>query len=492
MRKLKFVAMTALVGVLVQLSPQAAADVFTHYQDLWGLAPILSVNGTNTSVTDEVTLISNSTAANTSELTPEVINFAINNGDFSTMPLAVALNNTATNAPIEYMASETSNFEGASWVSYSIAPVFALSYGVGVRTVHFKVRNAYGESSVVRDTIFIVPNMVPVASDTFMMGRIDTGDDTDHGLPNEDPQHQVALSAYQFGTYEVTNKEYCDVLNWALSQGYLKTSSGAAWSGKGDIYAGDGNGPYLIVAISQRSCDIEYAGEVFVPKTRVGLPDRTSYSMSRHPMVRVSWYGAVAFCNWLSQWQGLRPCYDMTQALWPLTVAPPTPGGYRLPTEAEWERAAAWDNDKHWIYCFQSDTNPRDMANRCNDRNDGAIYDNPLGLTTMPYTSPVGWFDGVNVNPNGNVVTLDSPSPVGAHDLSGNVWEWCNEWYSPTYYMEGLALRSNPTGPSKGAYRVIRGGGWNFIFTRCRSAQRNYITPLSAYFALGFRLSMSP
>lgn len=249
------------------------------------------------------------------------------------------------------------------------------------------------------------------------------------------------------------------MLKWARAQRYLLTSAGAVWTGTGNIYAGGtATSRYLIVNFTYTYCNIQYSGGMFTSKTRVGLPGTTNYSMDTHPMVMVSWYGSVAFCNWLSQWQGVTPCYDMNTALWPLTVAPPTPGGYRLPTEAEWERAAAWDGSKHWIYSFMSDTlSGRD---RCNyywwNGSSHVDYNNPLGLTTMPYTSPVAWCNGVNVSPNGSVTTVNSPSPVGAYDMSGNVWEWCHDWYLDTYYSGGSI--TNPTGPGTGSSRVNRGG----------------------------------
>ena len=421
--------------------------------------------------------------------TPLVTSFAINSGAATTMPLSVTLNNTATHSPTQYMASESPLFTGASWAAYDTAPVFILSFGVGMRTVYFKARNGDGEYPVVSDTIFIIPNTVSVGAGTFTMGRTSAGDDANHGGSDELPAHSVTLSAYMFGKYEVTNKEYCDVLNWAFAQGYLYSdASGTPWSGSGNIYAGETTtSRYLAVSLTSTDCNIQYSGGAFTSKTRVGLPGTTSYAMDTHPMVRVSWYGSVAFCNWLSQWQGLTPCYDMATADWPLTVAPPASGGYRVPTEAEWERAAAWNGTKHWIYSFLSDT--LTGKNQADYYDSNPNYVNPLGLTTTPYTAPVGWFNGVNVNPNGGVATLNSSSPVGAYDLSGNVWEWCHDWYLNTYYNGGSM--TNPTGPGTGSYRVYRGGGWSSNFYACRSARRSLSTPMTPDYLTGFRLARS-
>ncbi|MCX5770625.1 MAG: SUMF1/EgtB/PvdO family nonheme iron enzyme, partial [Candidatus Hydrogenedentes bacterium] len=384
---------------------------------------------------------------------PVVTSLEVNSGAATTSNVTVTLNNTATNSPTDYMASESSEFSGASWQAYSASPSFTLSPALGVKTVYFKVRNGLGESPVVTDTIFLEPEMVSVAAGTFIMGRTAGGDDATYGSMTEDPPHDVTLAAYRIGKFNITNKQYCDVLNWALAQGYLEDSAGGSWAGTEDIYAGGNR--QIIVSITPGDCNIQYAGGVFSSKTRTGLPGTTTYSMDTHPMVKVSWYGAAAFCNWLSEMQALTPCYDMSAANWPLTAPPPTAGGYRLPTEAEWERAAAWDGARHWIYGFTSDVLVG--RDRCN-YDDSTSYVNPLGLTSLPYTSPVGWFNGTNVSPNGNISTENSASPAGCYDMSGQVYEWVNDWYA-AYSSEP---QTNPTGPAIGAGgRVFRGGAWD-------------------------------
>ncbi|MCX7047118.1 MAG: SUMF1/EgtB/PvdO family nonheme iron enzyme [Candidatus Sumerlaeota bacterium] len=317
--------------------------------------------------------------------------------------------------------------------------------------------------------------MLPVPAGTFTMGaRDDEG-----GYSDEFPTHTVMLSAYQIGKFAVTNGQYCDVLNWALAKGYVKgDASGGDYTG-GNVYAA-GQG---LLYVSDSYCNIQYSGGVFSAKTRTGAGS-VQYSMATHPVQSVTWYGSVVFCNWLSEKEGLTQAYNTST--WELVDADAgTPGiqftnGYRLPTEAERERAAAWDGSKHWIYGFQSDSISSARSNYF-----ASSYVNPLGMTAYPYTSPVGWFNGVNISPNGSVQTINSPSPVGAYDMGGNVWEWCHDWYA----AYDSASQTNPVGPSSGSLRVLRGGCWLYSDYYCRAAGRGYNYPDSGYYDNGFRVA---
>jgi formylglycine-generating enzyme required for sulfatase activity len=234
-------------------------------------------------------------------------------------------------------------------------------------------------------TTFTIP-MVYVPACTFTMGARDDGDDLIYRWDDELPRHEVTLSAYYIGKYEITNGQYCEVLNWAKGMGYLENSSGGSYTG-GNVYK-NGN---ILLFVDSSYCQISYSGGSFTWKYR------DTYSMENHPVVEVSWYGAVAFCNWLSEKEVKTQAYNLST--WELVNK--SGGGYRLPTEAEWERASAWDGSKHWIYGYTSDNG--NNRNRYNHYDEVGVtgYVNPFGLSSLPFTSPVGWFNGVNISPNG-------------------------------------------------------------------------------------------
>ncbi|MCX7001753.1 MAG: SUMF1/EgtB/PvdO family nonheme iron enzyme [bacterium] len=204
-----------------------------------------------------------------------------------------------------------------------------------------------------------------------------------------------------------------------------------------------------------------------------------------HPVQTVSWYDCVKWCNARSEKEGLTPCYytNVAQTLvyrggsanlsneWVKWTA----NGYRLPTEAEWEKAARGGAVGMRFPWSNVQTISRAQANYCGET--GYTYDlgpngyNPLFTPgDMPYTSPVGYFKA-----NG----------YGLYDMAGNVEEWCWDWYGSTYYASSPS--SNPTGPTTGTYRVLRDGDWINTANNCCVANRNKIAPDSLIFDIGFR-----
>jgi sulfatase modifying factor 1 len=178
--------------------------------------------------------------------------------------------------------------------------------------------------------------------------------------------------------------------------------------------------------------------------------------MSDDPMVMVSWYGAVAYCNWRSVEEGYQSCYDL--ATWECDFSK---HGYRLPTEAEWEYAARGGENSPYYRFPCGDTISHSQAN---------YYANPGGYSydVSPTTGyHPDWNDGIR--PYTSVVGSFSANGYGLYDMAGNVWEWCNDWYDSNY---NTSPYDKPTGPASGTYRVLRGGGWNSDAGHCRVADR--------------------
>lgn len=178
------------------------------------------------------------------------------------------------------------------------------------------------------------------------------------------------------------------------------------------------------------------------------------------PVETVTWHEAAAFANGVSAAEGLAECYlcsgSGSSVVCESSSDPYTCEGYRLLTEAEWEAAARCGEDT--LYAGSDDA--------------GAVAwtsDN-AGNTTHPVASL-------------------APNACGLYDLTGNLWEWTQDWYDDDYYTG--AGRTDPMGPSAGSYRVNRGGGWTGSPEFARVANRLRDTPSSRGAGLGLRLARS-
>jgi formylglycine-generating enzyme required for sulfatase activity len=174
-----------------------------------------------------------------------------------------------------------------------------------------------------------------------------------------------------------------------------------------------------------------------------------------HPVVNVSWNDVEAFCNALSQKEGLSPFSTIKGQ----TVSVPdwNGPGYRLPTEAEWEYACRAGSQTR--YCFGDD-------------------EKTLGEYAWYFAN-----SGDRTHPVGE----KKPNAFGLHDMHGNVWEWCWDGYDADYYRQSPA--ADPRGSDQAASRVIRGGSWRFAPHFARSAYRSWYAPVYRFFYLGFRLA---
>ena len=186
-----------------------------------------------------------------------------------------------------------------------------------------------------------------------------------------------------------------------------------------------------------------------------------------YPVVNVSWYDATAYCNWRSRQEGLGEVYDETA--WGADF---TRTGYRLPTEAEWEKGARGDlegNRYPW-----GDEDPAGERLNYSDYT-GALKDQRADFDEGEGPLSVGSFE-----PNG----------YGLYDMAGNVQEWCNDWYAQDYYSKSPA--NNPTGPTTGISRVLRGGSWFYSAGSCRVAFRYRSLPSGGSNLIGFRCVRTP
>ena len=250
--------------------------------------------------------------------------------------------------------------------------------------------------------------MVKVDGGTFMMGA--TAEQSADASSFEKPAHKVTVSDFYIGKYEVTQALWTKIKGTNPSR-----------------YIGNGN-----------------------------LPVET-----------VSWYDCIRFCNALSKSMGYAACYRIENGVngsgkenSTVTLLNGGRGGFRLPTEAEWEYAARGGNRSKG-YKYSGSNRLDDVA---------WYYDNSKGQT----------------HPVGEKV----PNELGLYDMSGNVWEWCWDWYD-NYSSKS---QNNPTGPDKGSDRVYRGGTWDYYSKGCRVSVRSGDYPFGVGYDdhLGFRLVFVP
>jgi len=290
-------------------------------------------------------------------------------------------------------------------------------------------------------------------------GSFSMGDNLGDGSSNELPVHSVYVSAFYMDRYEVTNDEMVDVLNWAHGQGKLTVSAST-------VRNAEGNSQELL-DLDSSYCRIEWTGSQFVMKSAKG---------AGYPCVEVTWYGAVAYCNYrtLKEGGGRTPCYNFTDwsCNWSAT-------GYRLPTEAEWEKAARGGLSGQrfpWGATIQhSRANYYSSSSYSYDTSPTRGYHPDYDDGGYPYTSPVGVF---------------AANGYGLYDMAGNVWEWCWDWYDSDYYDSSPG--TDPRGPATGSLRVGRGGSCSYYANRCRVAFRSNFTPGYGYNILGFRAVLPP
>ena len=252
----------------------------------------------------------------------------------------------------------------------------------------------------------------------------------------EQPTHTVYVSAFYMDKYDVTKALWDDVYNWAITHGY--------------------------------SFDYGAQGKA-----------------NNHPAQSMTWYDCVKWCNARSEKEGRAPAYYTSAAQTTVyrsgqvnvdNSSVKWNSGYRLPTEAEWEKAARggaggqrfpWGNtiSESQANYYSCNCYPYDLSN--------TTFHPTFNDGVYPYTSPVGYF---------------AANGYGLYDMAGNVWQWCWDLYGS--YSSGS--QSDPRGPTSGSGRVDRGGSWYGDAFGCRTAGRNSVYPSYRGNGFGFRSVLPP
>jgi formylglycine-generating enzyme required for sulfatase activity len=266
--------------------------------------------------------------------------------------------------------------------------------------------------------------MVYVPAGEFIMGSTDADVDSALAICNEAqggicernwfederPQHTVYLDAFYIDKTEVTNERFA---HFVAETGYHTEAERQGW---GWVWKGSSEGE-----------KVTGADWLYPHGPNSSIEDKMD-----HPVVLISWNDADAYCQW---------------------------AGKRLPTEAEWEKAARSADGRMYPWGEGIDC-------------DHAQYDE-----CDEETVPVG-------------SKLKGVSPYGAMDMAGNVWEWVSDWYDPDYYSQSLGY--NPSGPDYGGGRVLRGAAWFNIWLDLRCTNRHSTSPNLMFNDIGFRCAKSP
>jgi formylglycine-generating enzyme required for sulfatase activity len=255
-------------------------------------------------------------------------------------------------------------------------------------------------------------------------GSFRMGDNFNEGNARERPVHVVELDAYYIGKYKVTNAE------WSKFRDDAGYNDPKIWP-DGKVFP---------------QADYPFWNDLKVHGG--GVPENASF-----PVLGVNWDEATAYCAWLSAKTGKR---------------------YRLPTEAEWEKAARGTDQRRYPW---GNTVDPSYAN---------YYQNPTPYSGS--TSPVGFYDG---SKRGEFQTHSNASPYGAFDMVGSTFEWCSDWYATNYYS--FSPRKAPKGPAEGAYRVLRGACYYMEVPDLRATNRSsFYAQGKGHDFIGFRVVREP
>jgi formylglycine-generating enzyme required for sulfatase activity len=255
-------------------------------------------------------------------------------------------------------------------------------------------------------------DMIRVPAGTVLMG-------SDGGDADERPQRDVQLSAFYIDRFETTSRAFM----WYVQSTGRRTAAEHVDS----------------------SLIYEDGGYRTVRGASWWRPEGSAIVSLNHPVVQVDWHDAKGYCEW---------------------------AGKRLPTEAEWERAARGDDNRTFAWGWEG---PDDDGFRANFGDPGCCHESDRDGFLR--TAPVGSF-------------ASGRSPFGVEDMAGNVWEWVADWYGEEYYQRAPALA--PIGPPRGSARVLRGGSWISYPFMLRASYRGNHEPEMRHNYGGFRCARTP
>jgi formylglycine-generating enzyme required for sulfatase activity len=318
---------------------------------------------------------------------------------------------------------------------------------VGPQTVRVGAHDGRGREATAMANIVVTAATADGSLDfvTIPGGPFTRGSDPGEGyFGNQHPEAVLDIAAFHIARTEVTAAACAEVLTWAFAQNLVITNEFYAVV---DVQTG-----YLIVELLESP--LQRTPDGFAPRA----------GQATMPMGGVNWFGAVRWCNWRSTMDGLVPCYD--PATWTCDFAQ---NGYRLPTEAEWEKAARGGHE-----LAPGVTNP--LPEREYPWGDGyPDCEHANYAECVLGAAPVGSY------PLGR-------SPYGLDDLAGNGLEWCNDWYEYEYYSSAPA--TDPHGPASSSTfeRIQRGGSWDHPFGHLVAcAVRQHANPGDLTVFSGFR-----